>query len=327
MTRSIRLAFLCATLLGVAACGPSTATTPPPASPSAAAGGCPVSPPPDGTPEGWDPGSQRPSIFPQVINPAGTIACGPTRLMFSFLDAQNVPIARPDRTVHVRLFDLGADPTNSVAEGDATFIWAIEPIAGVYVVNVDLPTAGTYGAEFTTAVSGGTAEIIRAGFDVQPTSSVIAVGDKGPASDSPTLADVGGDVAKISTDPSPVDAFYETSIADAVAAKEPFVVAFATPKFCVSQQCGPTLDRLKPIAARHPGVTVINVEPYQLEWTDGQLQPVLTNDQLTPAAATTDWRLPTEPWVFVVDGNGIVTHSFMLIFSDEELEAALSAVE
>ena len=90
-----------------------------------------------------------------------------------------------------------------------------------------------------------------------------------PASDTPTLADVGGDVSKISTDPDPVPAFYETSIADAVAAEKPFVVAFATPKFCVTQQCGPTLDRLKPIAADHPDVTVINVEPYQLEFTDG----------------------------------------------------------
>jgi hypothetical protein len=126
-----------------------------------------------------------------------------------------------------------------------------------------------------------------------------------------------------------VPAFYETSIADAVAANEPFVVAFATPKFCASQQCGPTLDRLKPIAARHPGVTVINVEPYQLESTDSGLQPVTTGDppQLTPAQATLDWRLPTEPWVFVVDRDGIVTDSFMLIFSDEELEAALTAVE
>jgi hypothetical protein len=31
--------------------------------------------------------------------------------------------------------------------------------------------------------------------------------------------------------------------------------------------------------------------------------------------------------VVVVDRNGIITDSFMLIFSDEELEAALSKVE
>ena len=247
--------------------------------------------------------------------------------MFSFLDSQNVPVAAPDRTVEVKLFDLGADPAKSVAQGAATFIWAIEPRVGVYVVDVELPTAGSYGIEFTTAVGGGSPEIIRSVLDVQPTSSVVGVGDKAPASDTPTLADVGGDVSKIASDPAPVAAFYETSIAQAIAAKEPFVVAFATPKFCASQQCGPTLDRLKPIAARHPGMTVINVEPYVLELQDGQLQPVLTDDQLTPAASTNEWRLPTEPWVFVVNRDGVITASLMMIFSDEELEAAITAVE
>jgi hypothetical protein len=268
-------------------------------------------------------------VFPQIINPSGSVACGQTRLMFSFLDSQNVPVAAPDRTVEVALFDLGADPATPVLTGPATFIWAIEPTVGVYVFDADLPRAGTWGAEFRTAVGGAAPETIRLGFDVQPDSTVIGVGDPAPASDTPTLADVGGDVNRISTDPEPVRAFYETSVADALAAKQPFVVVFATPKFCATAQCGPTLDRVKPIAAAHPEVTFINVEPYELQLVDGQLQPVLSGDpaQLTPAAATADWRLPTEPWAYVVNRDGIVTASFMLIFSDEELEAAVSAVE
>lgn len=335
MTRSRAAVSLTALLVVLGACtaqpaggSPASAAATADTSPSGAAGACQLSPPPNGTPEGWDVTAQHPSVFPQIINAAGTIACGPNRLMFSFLDAKNVPVASPDRTVDVQLFDLGVDPTKPVAEGKATFIWAIEPTVGVYVFDADLKTAGTYGVQFTTTAKG-TPETIRTGFDVQPVSSVIAIGDKAPPSKTPTLADVDGDVAKISTDPSPVTAFYETSIADAVAAKKPFVVAFATPKFCTSKQCGPTLDRLKPIAAKHPGVTVINVEPYELQFTDGQLQPVLSGDPpgLTPTAATEEWRLPTEPWVFVVDKNGIVRASFMLIFSDDELEAAFKAVE
>jgi len=267
-------------------------------------------------------------VFPQIINPSGTVACGTTRLMFSFLDSQNVPVAKPDRKVDVKAFDLGADPKKPVAEGPATFIWAIEPQVGVYVIDLDLPTAGDYGVEFTTTPAGGSAETIRTTMEVQPSTSVISVGDKAPASDTPTLDDVGGDISKISTDPNPDPAFYTTSIADAVAAHKPFVVAFATPKFCVSKQCGPTLDRIKPIAAKHPGVTVINVEPYQLQYADGGLQPILdASGNLTPTTATDEWHLPSEPWVFVVDKNGIVTNSFMLIFSDEELDKAMTTVE
>jgi hypothetical protein len=329
------VALLAIALILVACTGPggtSTTPAPPPSASGGASGGattCPTTPGPQGNPEGWDIAAQHPSVFPQIINAAGTIACGPTRLMFSFLDASNVPVAKPDRMVDVQLFDLGADPAKPVAQAKATFIWAIEPSVGVYVVDVDLKTAGAYGAQFTTAVAGGKPETIRTEFDVQPTSTVVTVGDKAPPSKTPTLADVGGKVEQISTDPAPVEAFYKESIADAVAAKKPFVVAFATPKFCTSKQCGPTLDRLKPIAARHPEVTFINVEPYKLEFKDGQLQPVLTGDppNLTPTEATDEWRLPTEPWVFVVDGNGVIRGSFMLIFSDAEIEAAIKAVE
>ncbi len=338
MTPRSRLTALAALVLLLVACGPAdrgslpsaSAAVPPSgdASPTAS-GACATTAPPSGIPEGWNVAAQQPSVFPQIINPSGSIACGRTRLMFSFLDDQNVPVANPDQTVEVALFDLGTDPASPVLAGIATFIWAIEPTVGVYVFDADLPTAGTWGAQFTLTVGDSQPEVIRAGFDVQPESTVIGVGDPAPASDTPTLDDVGGDVRRISTDPEPVEAFYETSVADALAAKQPFVVVFATPKFCATAQCGPTLDRVKPIAAAHPGVTFINVEPYELQLVDGQLQPVLSGDpaQLTPAASTAEWRLPTEPWAFVVDRDGIVIASFMLIFSDEELEAAVSAVE
>ena len=333
VTRSNRLALVSAVAVIAVACssgGGASAggsATPGPSA-SSATGSCVATAPPSGTPEGWDVTSQRPSVYPQIINPAGSVTCGKTRLMFSLLDSQNVPVATPDRKVDVKVFDLGADPAKPVAEGPATFIWAIEPRVGVYVIDIDLPTSGEYGVEFITTPAGGPAETIRTMMEVQPSSALISVGDKAPASDTPTLDDVGGDVTKISTDPKPVPAFYETSIADALAAGKPFVVAFATPKFCVSQQCGPTLDRLKPIAAKHPGVTVINVEPYELQYVDGALQPVLDpSGNLTPAKATDEWHLPTEPWVFVVDKDGVVTDSFMLIFSDDELDTAMAAVE
>lgn len=329
MTPRSLFAIVAALALAVAACGPASAPSPSAPAGSPATGPCPTTPAPEAMPEGWDVAAQSPSVFPQIINPAGSTACGPTRLMFSFLDGQNVPVGAPDRTVEVALFDLGADPATPVLTGTATFIWAIEPTVGVYVFEADFPTAGIWGAEFKTQLADAPPETIRLGFEVQPTSSVVAIGDPAPPSDTPTLADVDGDVARISTDDQPVEAFYETSIADAVAAGKPFVVVFATPKFCRTAQCGPTLDRVKPVAAAHPGVTFINVEPYQLEFTDGQLQPVLSGEppDLTAAPATDEWRLMSEPWVFVVDRDGIVTASLMLIFSDQELEAAVAAVE
>jgi hypothetical protein len=163
-----------------------------------------------------------------------------------------------------------------------------------------------------------------ANFDT-PTS--IAVGQKAPASKTPTVADVGGDLTKVSTDAKPDPAFYQTSVAAALAAHKPFILIFATPKFCKSAQCGPTLDHFKPIAAAHPDVTFINVEPYKLEFKDGALQAVLDSQgQLIADDFSNEWGLRSEPWMFAVDRNGVVQGSYVITITDAELAAILPVI-
>ena len=170
-------------------------------------------------------------------------------------------------------------------------------------------------------------ETVRLTFEVHDSSPTVSVGQQAPASVTPTLADVGGDVAKISTDPKPDPAFYSTSVKDALAAHKPFMLIFATPKFCTSAQCGPTLDRFKPIAAANPAVTFINVEPYKLHDVDGQLQPVLdANNNLQATDVTNQWGLLTEPWIFAVDRAGIVRGSYEVTASDAEIKAVLAQI-
>ena len=165
-------------------------------------------------------------------------------------------------------------------------------------------------------------------FDVHTTSPLVRVGDKAPSTKTPTLADVGGDPTKISTDPTPDPAFYQTSIDAALAAHKPLVVIFATPKFCTSATCGPTLDTLKPYVTKYPTVTFINVEPYKLKLVNGVLQADLDANNALQTTATSDaWKLVTEPHVYVVNKDGVITADFELIFSDAELTAALDAIK
>ena len=63
-------------------------------------------------------------MYPYIIDPGGYYACGENRLMFSFLDAQNLPVASPDRTASVALYDLGASADTPVATAEGDFIWA-----------------------------------------------------------------------------------------------------------------------------------------------------------------------------------------------------------
>jgi hypothetical protein len=322
----MRAAILsCALAFAAGACGPQGSAS---SAPSSASGACPAAPTIAGDPAGWEPPAAAPKVIPVIINSAGELVCGPNRVLFTMLDSAGKPIGAPDRTASIAIYNLGRDAATPIATLDGTFIWAIENERGIYVINTSFPESGRYGAEFKTAAGGAAPVTVRLTFDVQPTSPVIKVGDKAPASKTPTLADVGGDVAKISTDATPDPAFYETSVDKALADHEPFVLIFATPKFCTSAQCGPTLDRIKPYAAKYPTVTFINVEPYKLKLVGGVLAADLdANNQLQTTAVTDEWHLFNEPTVYVVDRTGTVTANFELIFSDAELTAALDAVK
>ena len=304
------------------ACAAATPSVTPPA--SSASGACATASEPTDL-SAWGAPATKPTLLPLLVS--NYVACGQSRLLFLYLDGENKVASAPDRTARVAFYDLGRDPGKAVQTVDGAFVWTIEGERGMYAVNVDLPEAGLWGAEFTTEAPGSPAETVRLTFTVRDSTPTVAVGEKAPASKNPTLADVGGNAAKISTDPHPDPAFYTTSVADALAAKKPFMVIFATPKFCKTAQCGPTLERFKPIAAANPGVTFINIEPYQLHDVDGQLQPVLSAAGDLQATEITDaWGLLSEPWIFAVDGNGIVRGSYEITISDAELAAILPVI-
>ncbi len=330
--RALALALAFGTL--TAACQPNQSAAPTGASGSGAA--CATAPSVPDDLAGWGPPATAPTVFPTIIALPGQLACGSTRLLFTILGASEglpsqppttVPIGSPDRSVKLDLFNLGRDPEKAFASVDGTFVWAIEDERGIYYANVDFPEAGRYGAQFTTAEGGGAPETLRLTFDVQPTSPEVRVGDKAPSATTPTIASVGGDVTHVSTDGTPDPKFYEKSLDGALADGEPIALVFATPKFCTSAQCGPTLDRIKPFLDRYPSVTFINVEPYQLQLVDGTLQPELdANSQLQVTPITDEYTM-VEPAVIVIDREGIVRAKFDLIFGDEELTAALDAVK
>jgi hypothetical protein len=318
----------------VAGCSSAGQSAPPSSAgssaPSATTGSaaCTAAPAPPANQEGWSSAAAAPSVFPVLVNAGGSVTCGSNRLLFTFLDAQNNPVTKPDRTLSVAFYNLGRSGANPTQTDTGTFVWGIDNERGFFIVNASFAEAGTWGAALTTAVGSGAPETIKMTFDVSTSSPVVQVGAKAPASDNPTADSVGGDLAKISTDPNPDPAFYKTSVKDALAAHQPFVLIFATPKFCVTAQCGPTLDRVKPLAAQFPTVDFIHVEPYQLVYRNGGLQPVLDAQQnLQPIQAVDDWGILSEPWVFVVDRTGIVTASYQGIVSVDELTAALNAVK
>jgi hypothetical protein len=164
-------------------------------------------------------------------------------------------------------------------------------------------------------------------FPVAERPAVPAVGDAAPSVDSPTLAAVGGDPRKVSTDPDPDPKLYQLSIADALAAKKPFVLVFATPAFCQTAVCGPTLDVVKVVLSDFPTLTAVHVEPYVLQERNGSLQAVLdASGQFQTVHAVQVWNLPTEPYTFLVGADGKVAARFAGPLDPDELRAAIKAL-
>jgi hypothetical protein len=147
---------------------------------------------------------------------------------------------------------------------------------------------------------------------VKAKTAAPAVGADAPASETPTLATA--PLAELSTSRVPDRELHTSSVADALADKAPFVVTFATPKYCTSRTCGPTVDVVSAVRRRHAGsgIRFIHVEVYE------------DND---PAKGVNrwvkEWKLPSEPWVFVVGTDGKVRDRFEGTVSVRELDASV----
>ena len=191
-------------------------------------------------------------------------------------------------------------------ETESEFIWAIEDVRGMWVTEFVFDRAGIW----TVGVRTANGDVVTsAPFNVAETSSSVTVGDQAPQSVSRTLET--STYQELTSDPDPDSRFYEQTVAQAVTSGKPSVIVFATPAFCTSATCGPVLEVAKEAVDEFPDVNWVHVEVYTnldaSSFEELQLEPAIS-----------EWRLMTEPWVFVVDGGGVVSARF---------EGAVGAVE
>ena len=194
------------------------------------------------------------------------------------------------------------------SHGDAT------DVRGVYVARVSFPRAGTWGLEVLARTGGGDVESARLSVGVLAASLAPMVGTPAPRSRNLIANDV-AEVKQIDTSEPPDPRLHQTRIADAIAQGKPQVIVFATPRYCTSRVCGPVVDIVRTLIPTY-GDRVAFV--HQEIWESGALQ------KLSPTVE--EWNLRSEPWIFVVDGRGIVRARFEGITTRRELEAALRLV-
>lgn len=191
---------------------------------------------------------------------------------------------------------------------------------GIYVAQANFPKPGTYTVEVDVPLA---ARAVRLSFpaEVAAEPKAVAAGGRAPASRNRVASDAGS-LAELTTASQPDPALYRVRIADALAARRPFVVVFASPAFCTTPLCGPQVEDLALLARDYTGrAEFIHVDLYE---NPHEIKGDLSRARRTPVLA--EWGLHTDEWTFVVDGEGHVRARFEAYAPREEVEGALKAV-
>jgi len=203
-----------------------------------------------------------------------------------------------------------------------------------YVAALEIPTAGwwTIRAEVVAAADPALVGAVATGrVPVRDPGSTARLGSPAPNVRTPTIADAGGDIRRISTDPLPMNRLYETSTSDALAAHEPFVLVLDSSRWKTTDICGTALVLVRYLTERWPDGTFIHLEPfaYDLVTDSLVLRGSLAQPEVLPAAeawgiATPPWVATSMPWVFVVDRDGIVRAKYQGVVGSADLDVLIS---
>jgi hypothetical protein len=243
------------------------------------------------------------------------------------------PLNDPNAKVHLRFFDLDESNPQVKSEADATYYGQGLP-AGFYVAYPTFDKPGNWGVEITVQLPGQAAPTTsKQRMEVKAESDVPTVGQPAISTKTLTVRDV-ANPAMLSSGTTTDPAMYQISLDQALTSGKPTALLFATPAFCRTATCGPSLDVMQGLQKTYGSkVNFIHVEVYKYPFSDSveaQQQAVAKADSekraLTPQEASTGladamvaWHLGSEPWLFLIDSKGIVAGRFEGGITKEEV--------
>ena len=182
------------------------------------------------------------------------------------------------------------------------------PLTGFYGAEVEFPEAGDWMVAATLEVDGGRS----VGRGAVPVSAEVpaAVGSKAKPLATPVATSPAGR-KKICTR-EPACPLHAISLDDALSAGRPTVVNFGTPLLCTSQICGPVVDEQMVVADKlGTKASFIHVEIYP------------SRNTAKPVRALTEYGFSTEPWMLVVDRDGVIRARYEGPVTAGQIEDAL----
>ena len=246
------------------------------------------------------------------------MAVGVNRIVFGVINRDGMPVPGTTSEVSAHFLVPREDARELKDSVTAEFVSWPTSVGGVFVAEFDLDVAGAYEIDIDFTSNDGTPIFAQTSFIVKEEPSTPAIGSPAPASVTHTAAGT-DDISHITSSPEPDLDLYELSVHEALEQDKPLVIVFATPAFCVSATCGPQVGELSKIKERvGDRANYIHVEVFE----DPHL---IEGDRPTGGLvpAVDEWGLPTEPWTFIIDSQGLVQAKFEQFTTAEEIEAKL----
>ena len=215
----------------------------------------------------------------------------------------------------ITLVATSLDAPDVAIETDAEFVWVVPDAFGLYRANLPFDRPGLWEIDFEISTGEQTQPFL---VDVLAAPTTVAAGESAPLIATPTSNDV--PISDLTTDPDPLSSMYAMSLDEAFSNGRQSVVIFATPAYCTSAACGPLLEQTKDAAAQFDDVDFIHIEVYS-GFNEEGFQPDV--DHLVPAVEA--FKLPSEPWIFVIDENGVVKSRLEGVLSSGELEEVINS--
>jgi hypothetical protein len=182
------------------------------------------------------------------------------------------------------------------------------PLTGFYGAEVEFPEAGNWMVAAAIDLDGGRA----VGQGAVPVAAKVpaAVGTKAKPLATPVATTAAGR-RKICTR-EPACPLHTVSLDDALKGGRPTVVTFATPLLCASQMCGPVVDEQMVAADKlGPRASFVHVEIYPSRAT------------AKPARTFLQYGFRTEPWLLVIDRDGVIRARYEGPVTAGQIEDAL----
>ena len=262
---------------------------------------------------------QAPEVSAIVVTRDLTL--GLNRVAFGLVDRDGMPLRRKETKVRAAYLPPGETTREVRDSGIATFRRWPSGAQGVFTTQLEFDTAGVWELQVDTVTPEGESVTARSAVQVNAQPEAPGIGDLAPASVTLKGDDV-DDLATITSSPVPDPDLYRLSVHEALAEDKPLVMVFATPAFCVTAVCGPQVEVLSQLKDRFSGqANFIHVEAFA--------DPHLIQGGRPPSGfvqAVLEWRLPTEPFSFIVGTDGTVRAKFEGFVTLEELQEALAGI-